>query len=81
MRQSKLKAIIGTIAYEIAHGLGWKAPGHPLIPCREADHIVIERGLCAHQLGANKTLEESRPQFVINGYSSKELEAIFRHSS
>jgi len=81
MRQSELKSIIGTIAHEIAHRVGWKGPGHPLISCGEADHIVIERGLCAHLLEAKKTLEESRPQFVINGYSSKELEDIMRHSS
>lgn len=81
MRQSELKSIIGTIAHEIAHRVGWKGPGHPLISCGEADHIVSERGLCAHLLETKKTLEESRPQFVVNGYSSKELEDIMRHSS
>ena len=81
MRQSGLNGIIGAIAHEIAHRVGWKGPGHPLIPCREADDIVIERGLCAHLLEAKKTLEESRPQFVIDGYSSKELEDIMTHSS
>jgi hypothetical protein len=65
IRQSGLKATIGAIAHEIAHRVGWKGLGQPLISCREADLIVIERGLCAHLLEAKKTLEESRPQFVI----------------
>jgi hypothetical protein len=81
MRQSGLKAITGAIAHEIAHRVGWEGPGHPLISCREADHIVIERGLCAHLLEAKKALEESRPQFPMSGYSSNELADIMRVSS
>ena len=76
MRRSGLKAITGAIAHEIAHRVGWEGPGHPLISCREADQIVIEKGLCAHLAEAKKNLEELRPQSVINGYSSKELEGI-----
>jgi hypothetical protein len=81
MRQSGLKAITGAIAHEIAHRVGWEGPGHPLISCREADQIVIERGLCAHLTEAKKNLEESRPQSIINGYSSRELEDIMTHST
>jgi hypothetical protein len=81
MRRSGLKAITGAIAHEIAHRVGWEGPGHPLISCREADQIVIERGLCAHLIEAKKSLEESRPQSIINGYSSKELEDIMTHST
>jgi hypothetical protein len=81
MRQSGLKAITGAIAHEIAHRVGWEGPGHSLIPCREADQIVIERGFCAHLIEAKKNLEESRPQSTINGYSSKELEDIMAQSS
>jgi len=81
MRQSGLKAITGAIAHEIAHRVGWEGPGHHLISCREADQIVIERGLCAHLTEAKKNLEESRPQSIINGYSSRELEDIMTHST
>ena len=81
MRQSGLKAITGAIAHEIAHRVGWEGPGHPLISCREADQIVIGRGLCAHLTEAKKNLEESRPQSIINGYSSRELEDIMTHST
>jgi len=81
MRQSGLKAITGAIAHEIAHRVGWEGPGHPLISCREADQIVIERGLCAHLTEAKKNLEESRPQSIINGYSSRELEDTMTHST
>jgi hypothetical protein len=81
MRQSGLKAITGAIAHEIAHRVGWEGPGHPLISCREADQIVIQRGLCAHLTEAKKNLEESRPQSIINGYSSRELEDIMTHST
>jgi hypothetical protein len=81
MRQSGLKAITGAIAHEIAHRVGWEGPGHPLISCREADQIVIDKGLCAHLIEAKKNLEQLRPQSIINGYSSKELEDIVTHSS
>jgi len=81
MRQSGLKAITGAIAHEIAHRVGWEGPGHHLISCREADQIVIERGLCAHLTEAKKNLEESRPPSIINGYSSRELEDIMTHST
>jgi hypothetical protein len=81
MRRSGLKAITGAIAHEIAHRVGWEGPGHPLISCREADQIVVERGLCAHLIEAKKNLEESRPQSIVNGYSSEELEDIMTHST
>jgi len=81
MRRSGLKAITGAIAHEIAHRVGWEGPGPPLISCREADRIVIERGLCAHLTEAKRNLEESRPHSIINGYSSKELEDIMTHVS
>jgi hypothetical protein len=81
MRQSGLKAITGAIAHEIAHRVGWEGPGHPLISCREADQIVIDKGLCAHLIEAKKNLEQSRPQSIIDGYSSKELEGIVTHST
>ncbi|MFC1902565.1 hypothetical protein ACFLX4_00645 [Chloroflexota bacterium] len=69
-------AILGAIAHDIAHRVGWKGPGYPLISDREADHIVIERGLCPYLLEAKKALEKLRPKAVINGFSSKELQAI-----
>jgi hypothetical protein len=81
LSQSGLKAITGAIAHEIAHRVGWEGLGHSLISCREADQIVIDRGLCAHLIEAKKNLEESRPQSIIDGYSSKELEDIVTHSS
>jgi hypothetical protein len=81
MRRSGLKAITGAIGHEIAHRVGWEGPGYPLISCREADQIVIERGLCAHLTEAKKNLEELRPQSVMNGYSSKELEDMMTHST
>ena len=81
MRKLGKKAIIGAIAHDIAHRVGWKGPGHHFISNREADKIVIERGLCAYLLEAKKVLEESRPEFIISGYSSKELQEIMRHSS
>jgi hypothetical protein len=55
IRDSGMKAIIGVIAHDIAHRVGWEGPGHPLISDREADDIVIERGLCAYLLEAKKT--------------------------
>lgn len=68
MRKLSLKAVIGAIAHDLAHIVEWKSPGHPIISDREADKIVIERGL-----------EELRPIFEIKGYNSKELQEIMRH--
>ncbi len=76
MRMSGINAILGAIANDIALRLGWEGPGFPLISDREADNIVIGRGLCAYLLEAKKALEELRPEVVINGYSSKELQEI-----
>ena len=81
MRNSGMEAIIGAIAHDIAHRIGWEGPGHHLISDREADDIVIERGLCAYLLEAKEDLEELRPESAINGYISKELQEIMRHSS
>ena len=55
MRKSGMKAIIGAIGNHIAHRVGWEGPGDPLVSDREADDIVIERGLCAYLLEAKKT--------------------------
>ena len=76
MRMSGVNAILGAIAHDIAHRVGWEGPGYPLISDREADNIVIERGLCSYLLEAKKALEESRLGVVINGYSTKELQEI-----
>lgn len=76
MRMSGINAILGAIAHDIAHRVGWEGPGYPLISDREADNIVIERGFCCYLLEAKKALEELRPEVVINGYSSKELQEI-----
>ena len=76
MRMSGINAILGAIAHDIAHRVGWEGPGYPLISDKEADNIVIERGLCSYLLEAKKALEELRPEVVINGYSSKELQEI-----
>ena len=54
MTASSVNAILGAIAHDIAHRVGWEGPGHSLISCREADNIVIERGLCAYLLEAKK---------------------------
>jgi len=79
MRMSGINAILGAIAHDIAHRVGWEGPGYPLISDREADNIVIERGLCSYLLEAKKALEELRPEVVINGYSSKELHQRLFH--
>ena len=76
MISSGTNAILGAIAHEIAHRVGWKGPGYPLISDREADNIVIERGLCHYVLEAKKALEELRPEVAGNGYRSEELQAI-----
>ncbi|MFC1874759.1 hypothetical protein ACFLY3_01180 [Chloroflexota bacterium] len=76
MRLSGVNAILGAIAHDIAHRVGWEGPGYPLISNREADNIVIERGLCSYLLEAKKALEELRPELVIDGYSSKEMREI-----
>jgi len=76
MRMSGINTILGAIAHDIAHRVGWEGPGYPLISDREADNIVIERGLCSYLLEAKEALEELRPEVVINGYSSKELQEI-----
>ena len=52
MRTSGIDAIVGIITHDIAHRIGWKGPGYPLISDRDADNIVIERGLCACLLEA-----------------------------
>ena len=52
--ESGEEAILGAIAHDIAHRVGWKGPGYPLISDREADNIVIERGLCSYLLEAKK---------------------------
>ena len=80
MRRLGLKAIIGAIAHDLAHIVGWKGPGNPVISDREADNIVIERGLCAYLFESKKALEELRPRFEIKGYNSKELREIMRYS-
>ena len=54
MRMSGANAILGAIAHDIAHRIGWEGPGYPLISDREADNIVIERGLCSYLLEAKK---------------------------
>ncbi len=36
----------------------------------------IERGLCSYLLEAKRTLEELRPEVVVNGYNSKEGQEI-----
>ena len=56
MRMSGIDAIIGAIAHDIAHRVGWEGPGHPLISDREADNIVIERGLRSYLLETTKSL-------------------------
>ncbi|MFC2026880.1 hypothetical protein ACFLUX_02795 [Chloroflexota bacterium] len=76
MRLSGVNAILGAIAHDIAHRVGWEGPGYPLISNREADNIVIERGLCSYLLETKKALEELRPELVIDGYSSKEMREI-----
>ena len=76
MRTSGIDAILGAIAHDIAHRIGWKGSGNPLISDMDADNIVIERGLCACLLEAKKALEKLRPEVIINGYSSKELQDI-----
>jgi hypothetical protein len=76
MRTSGINAILGAIAHEMAHRVGWKGPGYPLISDREADNIVIERGLCSYLLEAKKALEHSIPTVVMKGYCSKELQEI-----
>jgi len=48
MKISGIDAILGAIAHDMAHRVGWKGPGYPLISNREADNIVIERGLCSY---------------------------------
>jgi len=48
MRKSGMKAILGAIAHDMAHRVKWEGTGRPLISDREADNIVIERGLCAY---------------------------------
>ncbi len=73
---SGVKAILGAIAHDIAHRVGWQGPGYSLTSDREADNIIIEKGLCSYLLEAKKALEELRPEAVINGYSSKDLQAI-----
>jgi len=76
MIMSGIDAILGAIAHDIAHRVGWEGPGYPLISDREADNIVIERGLCSYLLEAKRALEELRPEVAINGYGSKELQEI-----
>ena len=78
MKMSGINAILGAIAHDIAHRVGWKGPGYQLISDRKADNIVIERGLCPYLFEAKKALEELRPEVVINGYSSKELQEILK---
>jgi len=73
---SGANAILGAIAHDIAHRVGWKGPGYPLVSDRGADNIVIERSLCPYLLEAKKVLEELRPEVVCNGYNSKDLQAI-----
>jgi len=76
MRMSGINAILGSIAHEIAHRVGWEGPGYSLCSDREADNIVIKRGLCSYLFEAKKALEELRPEVVINGYCSSELQQI-----
>ncbi len=42
MRMSGINAILGAIAHDTAHRVGWEGPGYPLISDREADNIVLE---------------------------------------
>jgi len=51
---SGVNAIIGAIAHDVAHRVGWKGAGYPLISDRKADNIVIERSLCPYLLEAKK---------------------------
>jgi len=79
MRKAGLNSMMGAVAHEFAHIVAWKGPGNPAISDREADSIVIDRGLCGCLLEAKKTLEELRPKFVIKGYSSKDLQAFMTY--
>ena len=47
MKMLATNAILGAIAHDIAHRVGWECPGYHLISDRGADNIVIERGLCS----------------------------------
>jgi len=50
MKMSGINAILGAIAHDIAHRVGWEGPGYSLISDWEADNIVIERGLWSYLL-------------------------------
>jgi hypothetical protein len=80
IRDFGIKAIIGGIAHDMAHRVGWKGPGYPLASDREADNIAIERGLGCYLLEAKKALEQLRPGISLKGYSSKELEELLSHN-
>ena len=80
MATSGVNAILGVIAPDIAHRVGWKRPGYPLISDREADDIIIEKFLCPYLLEAKKALEQLRPEVVFKGYSSKELQEILNRN-
>ena len=76
MIMSGTKAIPGAIAHNIANRVEWKGPGYPLISDREADNIVIERGLCSYLSMVIQALEELWPEVIVNGYGSKELQEV-----
>ena len=54
MRMSGVNATLGAVAHDIAHRVGWEDLRYPLISDREADNIVIERGLFSYLLEAKK---------------------------
>ncbi|MFC1984754.1 hypothetical protein ACFLU0_01950 [Chloroflexota bacterium] len=54
MKMSGINTILGSIAHDIAHRVGWKGSGYQLISDRKADNIVIERSLCSYLLEAKK---------------------------
>ncbi len=76
IRNYGIKSIIGGIAHDVAHRVGWKGPGYPLSSDREADNIVIERGLGFYLLEAKKAMEQLRPGILLKGYSSREVEKV-----
>ena len=67
-----LRAIVGMVAHDVAHRVGWIA-GYPLPSDREADDVVVARGLVYSLLAAKRALEGLRPNKVLEGYISKEL--------
>ncbi|MFC1987462.1 hypothetical protein ACFLVH_02830 [Chloroflexota bacterium] len=80
MKNSGLTAVIGAIAHDLAHVVAWRGPGNPAVSDKEADNIVVERGLTPYLLEAKRSLEKLRPKFEIKGYSSKELQEMILHS-